>query len=147
MYRSQSLAQQVQALPNVVYRTPAHASVHEIPNQIQFKTYIKGTINRKRQPVCVKSRAQVLRSSNNGPKSSNRSQSRGFITCVLIMASLAGMCYQLWDFSAIYFAYDVVIEIDFLVPTIVSIPALTICFPYTELIQDDHVQKYYSHMK
>ena len=63
------------------------------------------------------------------------------------MASLAGMCYQLWDFSAIYFAYDVVIEIDFLVPTIVSIPALTICFPYTELIQDDHVQKYYSHMK
>ena len=114
------------------------------------------SFDRSEQPLSVPRRkstaATVDNSYNNGSSQTTKAarkqnpiialiRRKSFIWFLLTAACIAGLIFQLENIIELYFDYETVSELSIDVPTNITAPATSLCFPFTEVLDREELAK------
>lgn len=62
---------------------------------------------------------------------------------IILLLSAAGFVFQAWSVLSQYFAYDTVTVLAIIMPDVLTAPAISICFPYPEIVDKKKILEKY----
>lgn len=71
------------------------------------------------------------------------SSSKSFFWFMCLILAGGALLAQLWDLTQTFLKYDVVTELSVSAPTVTQMPALSLCFPFTKILDIDQLDKHH----